>query len=249
MLRRLTDSLWVRRLGGYLIAAGGGRYMESVDFRVAYAHPSVDAGRVEFRQPVLYLIWHEYMTLPFFTRRHGKLAILTSRHRDAEFLSAAAELSGYKAYRGSTGRGGATVLREILSDRDPRSLVITPDGPRGPRRQVAAGAIFLASKLRRPIVLLGGGMDRPFRYRHSWDQFAVARPHSRVRLIMSEPMLLPARIDRERIDALTVELTLALDAITQAAEKWAVSGRPMQGQTAFYPTPDGADSRLELFSE
>ena len=42
-------------------------------------------------------------------------------------------------------------------------LTITPDGPRGPRRQLAPGAIYLASKLGLPLVVMGYGYDRPWR--------------------------------------------------------------------------------------
>ena len=57
-------------------------------------------------------------------------------------------------------------------------LTITPDGPRGPRRHMAPGPIYLASKLGLPLVLMGYAYDRPWRL-HSWDRFAIPRPGSR----------------------------------------------------------------------
>ena len=54
-------------------------------------------------------------------------------------------------------------------------LVITPDGPRGPRRQVQAGMVYLAARTGVPIVPVGIGYDRPWRTK-SWDRFAVPRP-------------------------------------------------------------------------
>ena len=55
------------------------------------------------------------------------------------------------------------------------NLTITPDGPRGPRRQLAQGPVYLASKLGMPIVAMGFGYDRPWRF-NSWDRFAIPRP-------------------------------------------------------------------------
>ena len=54
-------------------------------------------------------------------------------------------------------------------------LTITPDGPHGPRRRMAPGPIYLASKLGLPLVLMGYAYDRPWRL-PSWDRFAVPRP-------------------------------------------------------------------------
>ena len=79
--------------------------------------------------------------------------MLLSRHRDAEILSYAAYHLGFDFVRGSTNRGGAAALRQLLAKSRHMHLTITPDGPRGPRRHMAPGPIFLASKLGLPLVL------------------------------------------------------------------------------------------------
>lgn len=63
-------------------------------------------------------------------------------------------------------------------------LILTPDGPRGPRRRLAEGSIFLASRLQMPIVCMGFAFERPWRQK-SWDRFAVPRPFSRARAVIS----------------------------------------------------------------
>ena len=50
-------------------------------------------------------------------------------------------------------------------------LSITPDGPRGPRRQVQPGLIYLAARTGLPVVPAGFAYDNPLRAR-SWDRFA-----------------------------------------------------------------------------
>ena len=101
-----------------------------------------------------------------------------SRHRDAEILSHAAHHLGFEFVRGSTNRGGVAALRELLAKSRTMHLTITPDGPRGPRRQLAPGCVYLASKLGLPLVVMGYGYDRPWRVRSAWDQFAIPRPYS-----------------------------------------------------------------------
>ncbi len=216
----------------------------TLNYRVAYHDPSCDVGRIEYNQPVIYLIWHEYLSLPFFVRRNTRLALLASRHRDAEVLTQAARLFGFNVYRGSSGRGGSNVLRQILSDDGIRGLVITPDGPRGPRRKVASGAIYLASRLQMPIVLMGGGVQKPWRIRRVWDQHIVPKPHSRARMISSPKITIPPGLNRQELDEATSAIEKALNVYTLAAEQWADSGLPMENEAAFYPGPFNCDSRL-----
>ena len=89
--------------------------------------------------------------------------MLLSRHRDAEILSHAAYHLGFDFVRGSTNRGGVAAIRELLEKSRHMHLTITPDGPRGPRRKLAPGSIYLASKLGLPLVVMGYGYDRPWR--------------------------------------------------------------------------------------
>lgn len=242
--KRLLNSKTATRLGGYLITSLGARWMMSVDYRVAYYDPSGDVGRVEYNEPVLYLVWHEYLTIPFFVRKRTRLTLLASKHRDAEVLTQAANLFGFKVYRGSSGRGGEQALRDIIRDEDLRGIVITPDGPRGPRRKIAKGAIFLASRLQIPIVLLGAGYDRPIRNTHVWDQHAFPRLYSRARIVMSPKIRLANDMSREKLNAVSESLERSLNRLTNLAEEWAVSGRPMQNESIVYPGPFNCDGRI-----
>ncbi|NLA09484.1 MAG: DUF374 domain-containing protein, partial [Microbacteriaceae bacterium] len=100
----------------------------------------------------------------------------------------------FRVVRGSTRRGGASALRQLLDQGELTHLAITPDGPRGPRRTLAQGAVYLASKLQMPLVALGMGFDRPWRVK-SWDRFAIPRPGSRARAILSPEIHVPAGLD------------------------------------------------------
>ena len=70
-----------------------------------------------------------------------------------------AHFMGHECVRGSTYRGGAAALAELARKGRDMHIAITPDGPRGPRRQLAQGPIFLASRLGLPIVALGFGIS------------------------------------------------------------------------------------------
>jgi lysophospholipid acyltransferase (LPLAT)-like uncharacterized protein len=149
--------------------------------------------------------------------------MLLSQHRDAEVLSRTAHHMGFECVRGSTYRGGATALRELMEKSRGRNLTITPDGPRGPRRKLAQGPIYLASKLGLPIVAMGFGYDRPWRMR-SWDRFAVPRPYSAARAVVSPAIELPRNLDRAGIEHYRQQVESLLGRLTLEAEAWAEAG-------------------------
>jgi hypothetical protein len=103
-------------------------------------------------------------------------------------------------------------------------LTITPDGPRGPRRQMAPGPIYLASKLGMPLIAMGYGHDRPWRV-NSWDCFAIPRPFTRARCILTPEIYVPPHIDRDGIEHYRRKVERILNLLTEEAEAWAESGR------------------------
>ncbi len=87
----------------------------------------------------IYIFWHEYILYPLYLRGHCNLSMLLSQHLDAEVLSHVGAHMGFDFVRGSSSRGGAAALRELLAKSRKMNLTITPDGPRGPRRRLAQG--------------------------------------------------------------------------------------------------------------
>ncbi|MEZ6089083.1 MAG: DUF374 domain-containing protein [Pirellulaceae bacterium] len=83
-------------------------------------------------------------------------------------MARATRFVGFGNIRGSSTRGGVAALRKMFREGQSTNLTMTPDGPRGPRRELATGCIYLASRLQLPIVPLGLGYDRPWR---------LQRPH------------------------------------------------------------------------
>ena len=157
----------LHKLGGLLGSVAVRRWMSTLDYKVAYYDRSVDPIFPECRGQKIYIFWHEYILFPLYLRGHCNLAMLLSRHRDAEILSHAAYHLGFDFVRGSTNRGGVAAIRELLAKSRTMHLTITPDGPRGPRRRLAPGCVYLASKLALPLVVMGYGYDRPWRVRRA----------------------------------------------------------------------------------
>ena len=108
------------------------------------------------------------------------------------------------------------------------NLAITPDGPRGPRRRCAPGAVYLSSKMQIPIVPIGLGYDRPWRM-PTWDSFAVPQLYSRARVVTGPALHMPADLDRAEVERYRRQLEQHLESLTTLAERWAHSGSRMVG--------------------
>jgi len=81
--------------------------------------------------------------------------ILISQHRDGELVYRILKRFGFHAVRGSTTRGGTIAFRQLLRlGRSGADLVVTPDGPQGPRHVVQPGIVRLARATSLPIVPL-----------------------------------------------------------------------------------------------
>ncbi|MDR2345100.1 MAG: lysophospholipid acyltransferase family protein [Planctomycetaceae bacterium] len=200
----------------------------TIDYKWAYYDPSVDAAIS--RQKYISLFWHEHILSPLFLRRNCGATILTSQHNDAEFVVSIARYFGMNAVRGSTARGGVAAIRQITSLKQHDVIAITPDGPRGPRRTMSAGAIYLASKLQLPIVLYGFGYNKALRF-NSWDKFVLPYPFSRGRVITSPPLMVPANINKPTLEYYRTRFEKLLTQLTDEAESWAISNDNILGES------------------
>ncbi len=212
-------SLW--RLAGFLGIRGLDTWMSTLSYRGCRYDPSVDPADASFQGPAIFVFWHEYIPLPIYLRPHCRLSMLLSQHQDAEILQHVAHFAGLDVVRGSSNRGSTAALREMIERGKGMNLAITPDGPRGPRRTLAQGCIYLSSRLEIPIVPIGIGYDRPWRNRKSWDKFAIPRPYSRCRAILGPRLQIPLGLEKHDIEYHRQWVESQLEMLTNLAEDWA----------------------------
>jgi len=218
-------------------------WMRTLDYKAALYDPTVDPIDPRCRENGLYVFWHENILIPLYMRGRCNLAMLMSQHSDADLLSRLALHFGFRFVRGSTRRGGDRALRELVRLAHESHLTITPDGPRGPRRKLAAGPIYLASKTGMPLVLMGLGYDRPWRM-PTWDRFALPRPFTRARAVLSPPIHLPPDLDREGIEHYRQRTEALLERVTREAEAWAEAGTAKLGDFTPHRGPAPLGSTL-----
>ncbi len=205
------------------------QWMGTLDYRADFADPAVDPVHPDYRGAKIYVFWHENILLPLAVRGHSNISMLLSRHSDANILDRVARMMGFGVVRGSTFNGGTPALRELAARARTGNLTITPDGPRGPRRRLAVGCVFLAGTLGIPIVAMGFGFARPWRM-GTWDRFAVPRPFSRARGVVSRAVAIPPGLDRDGLERHRAGIERLLTALTDDAEAWATAGTRRPGE-------------------
>ncbi|MBK7878730.1 MAG: lysophospholipid acyltransferase family protein [Planctomycetes bacterium] len=148
-------------------------------------------------------LWHGRMVLGL--PHHGKRDwhVLVSPSADGDISQRLLEGFRYAVIRGSSSRGGARALREMLNVLERGSvLVITPDGPRGPRHAMNPGLAWMARATGYPVVPVGFGVDRAWRLK-SWDRFTLPKPGARIAMVYGEPVRVPRDAKPEDLERAT----------------------------------------------
>ncbi len=121
--------------------------------------------------------WHaqQLMVALEVERRGVEVEVLISQHQDGGIIANIISRFGHRAVRGSSTRGGALALRELIRlGRSGKDLVVTPDGPKGPRQVAKFGVVQLAKSTGLPIVPLAFSCSKKNSSRAgigSWSHF------------------------------------------------------------------------------
>ena len=169
----------------------------------------------------IYAFWHESVLAMLVLK--APIRVLIGRHADGEAAAQVCRHLGIQVVRGSTTRGGDTALLDLMHGDRAAHIGLTPDGPRGPRRQAQIGVVALASLTGLPVVGVGAGFSRAWRAR-SWDRFALPWPGSAVYLVTTPALRVPPQIDRQELEHYRRLLEESLLNATAAAECWAQGG-------------------------
>ena len=170
----------------------------------------------------LYSVWHDVLFFPLLMAKPHNGSALTSRHQDGAYVAETLRLLHVEPYRGSTNRGGAQAIRQLLDVAQQLHVTITPDGPRGPRRQMKDGVAYLASRTGLPVVPAAFGCRRGIRIKGTWTDMLLPLPFTTTYCILGEPIHVPADLTREEIDRNKQRVQEAMDQLYARVEDWAV---------------------------
>jgi len=126
------------------------------------------------------ITWHsELLVSPQVYRKLRKKQLtsaIIAQHHDGELIARTLKVLNIMALRGSSRRGAKSVLiNAIKALKDGYSVMITPDGPKGPRYSMNDGAVALALRAKLPLMVVN---YKPHSYWQvpSWDRFIIPKP-------------------------------------------------------------------------
>lgn len=167
------------------------RWMRFCFATIRWTHQNEGVAEAIWKQGggVLCAFWHSRISLSpasWPLDRAQPVKGLVSLSPDGQFIARAMALQGIPAVRGSSAnkdkadraKGGTQALRDGLRQLKVGALAVTPDGPRGPARQMAEGLPLLAKLSGAPTLFIGISCNPAIRL-NSWDKAVLPLPFTK----------------------------------------------------------------------
>lgn len=174
---------------------------------------------------VIPCLWHQHLMVlvPYLLGKRTlgmKLGFMISPSVDGEVGAMAAQRLGGHVVRGSSSYTGARALRDfyLAVAKENVSLLITPDGPRGPRYEAKSGALMIAQLAGKPVVPISYAANRVFKFR-AWDRFILPLPFARVVIAVGEPIIVPKVMTPKDLEGMQKRLSDTLRELFESARK------------------------------
>lgn len=132
--------------------------------------------------------------------RNKKSFALVSQSKDGEILTALLKKWNYKVSRGSSSKGGKEALKDLIeAGNNGCSIVITPDGPRGPAGQIKNGALIVSNESNIPVIPVRIIYSSKKILMKSWDKFQIPYPFSKCEVIFGNEYYYPEYLDEVKL--------------------------------------------------
>lgn len=132
--------------------------------------------------------WHSKMLAGWWISRESSVA-LVSKSKDGGYLNSVLNYWGYRVVRGSSSSSGKEALDEAIEavrNKYANHIVVTPDGPRGPKEIFKRGIFIASCETTLPLYFLTIEYHTALRLKKSWDQFEIPYPFTKVTVVVSQ---------------------------------------------------------------
>lgn len=145
---------------------------------------------------------------------------LVSPSEDGEIIAQIIARWGYKALRGSSSHSIIKAWNEMKRELEKGGeLIIVPDGPRGPGREMKPGAVKLAKET--------GALLVPFTFSSSkrkilksWDRFLIPKPFTKFVAIYGNPISVETSLDSQELETKRLEVQEYMIELDQRADSY-----------------------------
>lgn len=182
-----------------------------------------DATLSPYAQPgpvtCIYSVWHDSLLVPLFLGRQPATKALVGRHQDGTFLANSLTALGISSVRGSSSNGGAQAVRQLIDETQGCHIVVTPDGPRGPQRQMKSGIAFLAAHTGKVVVPTAFACTRSWSWGAGWTHLMVPKPGSTVVTFSGTGIAIPQDAARAELNDYTGRIQSEMDRLNLLADR------------------------------
>jgi lysophospholipid acyltransferase (LPLAT)-like uncharacterized protein len=172
----------------------------------------------QVRDLAIVATWHESVPVTAYHYRNTGIHALASSSFDGELAARALGRLGIVSVRGSSSSGGSQALLDLATALDEvGAVLLTLDGPKGPRRVAKPGAAILAARTGASIIPHAFAVSRAWRLR-SWDRLSIVKPFARVVSAYAPPISAPANTSRAAVEDTRMEVETSLNQLHQQIE-------------------------------
>jgi len=169
----------------------------------------------------IFVFWHGRMLPLSYGYRNRSIHVLASEHRDGELMGRTIRHLGFGHVRGSSTRGGARAIREMVAKlEEGYDLGITVDGPKGPRYTVKPGTVEMSKISGAPLVPATTSSKAHW-VATSWDAFEFPKPFTKVFVRFGPPVSVSREAGPEELEENRLKLERILREITEANDRHA----------------------------
>lgn len=140
------------------------------------------------------------MLLGWWLFKDKNYSALVSQSKDGEILTNVLNQWGYNVLRGSSSKGGKEALEELITSSGNSSVVLTPDGPRGPAKELKNGALIISNKCNIPIIPVSINYGKRKILSGSWDKFEIPYPFSKCEVKFGKEVFYGKYLENDELD-------------------------------------------------
>lgn len=218
--KRIAGNEWINRAVAFILVA----YIRFCYFTTRWEKDGLDElfQVVASGQPVIIVVWHErlLMTPCMVDSKAGKYCAIVTKSRMTFLGRFMLRHFGIDALTIPPKANQLSLIVEVLRRiKAKQSIVISPDGTRGPPRVSKDFPLVWSRSTQIPIFCCAHAVRRSVRL-PTWDRAQIALPFNRGAMIMRRWEKIPPReTSEEELEALRIKLEQGLNDITDEADR------------------------------
>ena len=174
---------------------------------------------------VIALTWHSRFMMLTAAWKADELDpyVMISRSRDGAVVAGTCKALGLKTIRGSAPKkgkykgGDKAAAAAMTAIRSGGCVVITPDGPRGPRQRLGEGPLRLARATGAPLMPCTFSVARRKQF-DSWDRFVLPKLFGKGLIVWGSPVTIPSETSDTELETIRLNIETEMNVLLAEAD-------------------------------